>query len=126
MRRHAIWRERRTVFEFLGDTEVGDLDAALVVDEDIRTLDIAMDDTAFMDVVKALEDLAYERADERLLERAVVAQERGDGAAGDVLEEDVEVRVVRGRVYGASATCMWRGRETTYRGTVRYSHARGP
>lgn len=89
---------KRTVLDLLRDAKVGDLDPALVVDEDVGALDVAVDDLALVEVFEPGEDLAHELGHERLLERAVVAQERGDGPAGHVLEKNVEVRQVRGRV----------------------------
>lgn len=87
-----------TIFDPFRDAKVRDLDDALVVDQDISPLDVAMDYFFRVEIVKPLEDLAGEGIDEGLLEGAVVFEEGGDGAAGDVFEEDVEERVVRGGV----------------------------
>ena len=39
------WHTRAlTVLDLLGDTKVGNLDAALVIDQHVRTFDVAMDD----------------------------------------------------------------------------------
>lgn len=65
--------DKRTAIDFLGYTEIGDLDAALVVDEDVGALDVAMYDVAFVEVVETLEDLADKVLDEGFLERAVAA-----------------------------------------------------
>lgn len=89
-----MWRDGLTVLDFLGYTEVGDLDTALVVDEHVRALDIAVDDIAFVQVVEAKEELPHPVAHKRLLERAVVPQQGGYGAARDVLQEDVQVVVI--------------------------------
>jgi hypothetical protein len=85
---------RRTIFQLFRDAKVGDFDATLVVYEDVRTLDVTMDDTSLVDVVQSLQDLANKVADERLFEGAVVSQQRGDGTAWDIFQEDVEVLVV--------------------------------
>ena len=77
--------EARTVLDLLRDAKVRDLDAALVVDEHVRALDVAVDDVALVQVVQAEQDLPHPVPHEPLLERAVVPQDRGDGAAGNVL-----------------------------------------
>lgn len=46
-----------TVLQLLRDPKVGYLDPSLVIDEDIRAFDVPMDDTPFVHVVEALEDL---------------------------------------------------------------------
>ena len=86
---------RRTIFQLFRDAKVGDFDATLVVNQDVRTLDVPMDDTSLVDIVQPLQDLANKVADEGLFEGAVVSQQRGDGTAWDVFQEDVEVLVIR-------------------------------
>jgi len=54
-----------------------------------------MDDTSLVDVVQSLQNLANKVADEGLFEGTVVSQQRGDGTAWDIFQEDVEVLVVR-------------------------------
>ena len=81
-------------FDALGDAEVGDLDLAFDVDEDVGALDVPVDDIAAVEIGEPIQDLADEVADEGFLEVAVVVEHGGDAAAGDVLEEDVEVLVV--------------------------------
>ena len=44
----------RTIFELLADAEVGDLDTALVVDKNIRALQITMHDPALMHIIQPL------------------------------------------------------------------------
>lgn len=76
-KRKRAWRGKReslTVFQLLRDPEIGNLDPSLIVDENIGTLDIPMDDPPFVHVVETLEDLAQEIAHERFFECAVVAQ----------------------------------------------------
>ena len=80
-----------TVFDLLGDAKVRDLDTALVVDEHVRALDVAVYDVALVEVTEAEQDLAHPVAHERLFEGAVVTQQRGNRASGDVLEENVEM-----------------------------------
>jgi hypothetical protein len=62
----------RTVIHLLGNTEIGDLDTALVVHQDIGALDIAVNDVALMEVVETLENLSDKVPDECLFEGAVV------------------------------------------------------
>lgn len=85
-----------TVLQLLRDPKVGYLDPSLIIDEDIRAFDVPMDDTPFVHVVEALEDLPQEIAHERFFECAVVAQQGGEGPSGNVLQEDVEVLFVGG------------------------------
>jgi hypothetical protein len=85
-----VRRQALTSASFLRDAKVGDLDLALVVDEDVCALDITVDDVSRVKVNEALEDLPKEIADERLLEGAIVVEERGDRSARDVLQEDVQ------------------------------------
>lgn len=93
---HEEKRRRRTVFDLLRDAEIRNLDVALVVNKDVGALDIAMYNLALVKVVKTREDLPDELGDEGLFEGAVVLEERRDGTAGDVLEENVEVLAVAG------------------------------
>lgn len=66
-------KQTRTAVDFFRYTKVGDLDSALVVNEDVGTLYVAMDDVALVEVVETLEDLADKVLDEGFLERAIVA-----------------------------------------------------
>ena len=84
----------RTIFQFFRDTEVGDFDAALVVHQDVRTLDVTMDDASLVDIVQSLQNLANKVADKRLFEGTVVSQQRSDRAAWNIFQEDVEVLFV--------------------------------
>ena len=83
-----------TVFHFLRNTKVGDLHATLVVNKDIRALNVAMDNIPFVEVVKAAEDLSHEVLYERLLESTVVAQQRRHATTRHVLQENVQVVVI--------------------------------
>ena len=74
-----------------------DLDVSLSIQKHVIRLDITMDDVALVEVVKTEQDLADPIAHERLLERAIIPQKRSDGAAGNVLQEDVEMIIVDAR-----------------------------
>lgn len=87
-------RRRLTALDLLGDSEIRDLDPSLVVDKDVGSLDVSMNDLSVVKVGETLQRLSDERPDERLLERAVVAEQRGDGPSWHVLEENVEVSSV--------------------------------
>jgi hypothetical protein len=91
---HSNAYARLTVLDLLRDPEIGNLDATLVIDQDVRTLDIPMDNVPLVQVVQAGQDLPDKVLDERFLERAIVVQESGDGSTGDVFEENVQVRLV--------------------------------
>ena len=78
-------------FDAFGDAEVGDFDVAFVVDEDVGAFDVAVDDVAAVEVGEPGEDLPDEVSDEGFVELAVGVEHCGDGAAGNIFEEDVEV-----------------------------------
>ena len=78
-------------FDAFGDAEVGDFDVALVVDEDVGAFDVAVDDVAAVQVGEPCEDLPDEVSNEGFVELAVGVEHGGDGAPGNVFEEDVEV-----------------------------------
>lgn len=67
-----------TVFHFLRDTKVRDLDASLVIDKDVRPFDVTMYNVALVQVIQPLKDLPDEILDQRFLERSVVAQKGSD------------------------------------------------
>jgi hypothetical protein len=100
---------RRTRLDLLGDTEIGDLDTSFVVDEDVGALYVSVDDALLVQVGESLQCLTDEDSDQGLLERAVVAEQGGDGPTWDVFEEDVEVAGVDGRVCGAKDSGQRRG-----------------
>ena len=95
----------------LGDAEVGDLDAVVVVQEQVRRLDVAMDDSARMRCVERGCRLAepLERASDRL--RALADEPIGERAAREVLHHDVRVILVladvkdRHRARGGREAC---------------------
>lgn len=62
----------RTVFHFLGDTKVRDLDTTFIIDEHVSTLDITMDDIPLVKVIQPEKDLSDPVRNERFLEGAVV------------------------------------------------------
>jgi hypothetical protein len=81
---------RRTIFQFFRYTKIGDLDTALIVYEDVGTLDVTMDDASLVDIVQALQNLANEVADKGLFEGTVISQQRGDRTARNIFQEDVK------------------------------------
>jgi len=88
----------RTVIHFLGDTKVGDLNTAFVINEDVCTFNIAVDNISFMKVVQSLKDLMDKVANERLFERAIIGEQGCNRSTWDVFEENVEVFIVEGGV----------------------------
>jgi len=78
-----------TAFNFLRYPKVGDLDSTFIVDENIGTFDISMDDLPFMEIIETGEDLSNEVSYKRFFESAIVAQESGHGPARNVFEENV-------------------------------------
>lgn len=71
---HLAGHELRTIC-LLGDTKVGNFDASLVIDENVASLDVAVNDVAFMKVLQALKDLPDEVLDQCLLKGTIVPQE---------------------------------------------------
>jgi len=57
-----------------------------------------MNDIPFVQIIQALENLTDKILYERLLESSVIAQKCRDRAAGNILEENVQVVVVKRRV----------------------------
>jgi hypothetical protein len=80
-----------TRLNFLRDSEIRNLDPTLVVYEDIRTLEISMDDLALVQIVEASKNLPDKVAYERFLECAIIVEQGGDRSTGNVLEENVKV-----------------------------------
>ena len=95
-----LWMKKTlTVLDLLRDTEVGDLDSALVVDEHVRALDVTVDDITLVKVVEPEEDLPDPIAHEGLFKRPIIPEQRGDGTTRHVFQEDVQVVVVDTRCY---------------------------
>lgn len=69
-----------TVLDTLGDTKVGNLDGALVVNEDVRTFDVSMNDISLVEIVETLKALLDECADERFFKGTVIAKQSGHRA----------------------------------------------
>lgn len=88
----------RTVFDLFRDAKVGKLDTALVVDENVRTLDVTVDDRLPMEVLQAAQNLSNPVNSERLFKGTIVLQQGRNGATGDVFEEDIQIVFVDGRV----------------------------
>jgi len=89
--------EQRRGFDAFGDAEVGDLDVAFVVHEDVGAFDVPVDDVAAVEVRQPAKDLPDEVPDQRFLEGAVGIEHCGHRTTGHVFEENVEVLVVRVR-----------------------------
>lgn len=87
-----------TIFYFLRDTEIRNLDVSLVIDEDVRSLDISMNDLSLVEVIETGEDLSNELADQCFFERSVIREESGDGSSGNVFEKNVKVLAVGRRI----------------------------
>ena len=87
-------RKKLTFFNLLGDSEIRYLDATLVINQYIRSLDISMNDISLVQVIQATEDLSDEMPDKSLFERSVVTKKSGDGATGDVFQENVQVPAI--------------------------------
>ena len=96
-----------TILNFLRDAEVGDLNAALVVHQHICTLDITVDDVAFVQIVQAKQNLPDPVTHERLFERTIVPKEGSNGSTRDVLQEDVEVIIVNAGGWSNGAISGW-------------------
>jgi hypothetical protein len=80
-----------TRLDLFRDSEIRNLDSTLVVHEDVRTLDISMDDLALVQIVETGKDLSNKIAYKRFLECAIIVEQGGDRSTGNVLEENVKV-----------------------------------
>lgn len=67
---------------------------AVLRDEDVAELQVAVDDALGVEVEEAREDLADEGGDDGLREAAALLAHVGEGARGALLHEDVDVLVV--------------------------------
>lgn len=82
-------------FNALANAEITDLDTTVVVDEDVGALNIAMDDVLGMQVCQSRKDLSDKVCNQWFTERTIVDEHGGDRTTSDILEENVEVRIVR-------------------------------
>ena len=82
-------------FDAFRDTEVGDFDAALVVDKDIGAFDITMDDITAVKIGQAGKDLTHKISDEWLVKLAIRIQHGSHRTARHIFEENVKVFAVR-------------------------------
>jgi len=64
--------EQRTIFDLLGNTEIGNLNAALVVDKDIPAFDVSMNDLFLMEIGKPFQDLPNKILDQGFLKGAII------------------------------------------------------
>lgn len=87
-----------TVFHFLRNTEIRYLDSTFIVDENIGTLDITMDNISLVKIVQALKNLANEIFDQRLLESSVISQKCCYRTSGNIFEKNVEEIIIERRV----------------------------
>lgn len=87
----SICRERRglTVLDLFRNPEIGNLDPAFVIHQDVCPLDISMDDVPLVKVIKTRQDLPDKVFDEGFFERAIIVQEGGYGSTRNVFEENV-------------------------------------
>ena len=92
-------REQRTVFNFLGDTEIGNFDSALVVDEDVSAFDVTMNDVFLVQVCQALQNLSNKVLDEGFLKGAIIPQQGGDGTARHIFQKNVQMFLIDARGY---------------------------
>src|SRR6266704_2203814 len=73
----------------LGDREVGDLHAAVVAEQDVGGLQVAVDDAGLVGVLERVDDLAGQARRLRRRERAVAVQHVAQGGPVDQLHDDV-------------------------------------
>lgn len=74
-----------------GDTEIGNLDPSLIVDQDVGTLDISVNDLTAVKVCETSDDLAYEAPNKRFPKGTVRVEHGLHRATSDVLEENIEM-----------------------------------
>lgn len=68
-------QSRLTALDLLRDTEIRDLDPTLVIDENVGSLDISMNNPSVVKIDESLKRLSNERPNESLLERSVVSEQ---------------------------------------------------
>jgi hypothetical protein len=96
--RDPVKARKLTVLDLFRNPEIGNLDPTLIIDQNVRTLDIPMDNVPLVQVIQSGQDLPDEVLDERFLKRAIVVQEGRDGSTRDVFEENVQVGLVCRRI----------------------------
>lgn len=86
-----------TVTEALGKAKVDELDVAVLIQEEVLRLEVAVGDAALLlvEVLQHEDDLGGVEAGDGFVEAAQLAQVRKQLAARDVVEEHVEGVVVR-------------------------------
>ena len=70
--------EKIRCLDLLRDTKIRNLDAALVVNEDVGALDVSMDDIPAVEVGEASNNLSDETADEGFSESSIRVQHGSD------------------------------------------------
>ncbi|OPZ08436.1 MAG: hypothetical protein BWZ08_01158 [candidate division BRC1 bacterium ADurb.BinA292] len=78
------------VFGLLGDAEIAQPDQAVVGQENIGGLDIAMDKLAFMGIIERLSHLTRDVERDPPVERALLFEAIAQGAAGVILHDHLE------------------------------------
>lgn len=84
----------RAVGQLLREAEVGDLEVAVLVEQQVLRLQVAVDDALRVQVLEGRGDLRAVEVAGRRAEPARVPQVREQLAAAHVLEEHVDARVV--------------------------------
>ena len=119
--------KKLTIFYFLRNTEIGYLNSTFVVDENIGTFNITVDNISLVKIVQALKNLANEIFDQRLLESSVISQKCRHRTAGNIFEENVEEITIERRV---CVIIYWvfsgKRKRKAYRGTAQCSRAVNP
>ena len=90
--------KKLTIFYFLRNTEIGYLNSTFVVDENIGTFNITVDNISLVKIVQALKNLANEIFDQRLLESSVISQKCCYRTSGNIFEKNVEEIIIERRV----------------------------
>jgi len=64
--------DKLTVIDFFRNSKIRNLDASLVVDEDIGAFDITMDDISLVEIDQTRQRLSHEFLDEAFFKRAII------------------------------------------------------
>jgi hypothetical protein len=67
-----------TSFDFLGNTEIGDLDSTFIVDQDICAFDISMNNITIVKICETRKDLLDESLDQGFFECTILVEESSD------------------------------------------------